>query len=375
MSFVILVALWGCGGGGGEDRDQRIEGTQVGDCVDAADNDRDGLYDCDDPDCAASPDCATVTTVDPSIPDTGTPPIHTGDTATPLVEDVFEISDAGSSDILFVVDNSCSMAEEQDQLSQGFPVFMAYFLGSAVDYHIGVVSTDMVDPSHSGKLQEEGGYLFIDDQTLDATQVFSAMALMGTGGHYDEEGREAAYTALEIRKDAFNTGFLRDDSEMHIIVVSDEPDGSGNDVLSQTEFVDWLDSHKAARPNVTFSSIVGPPGGCGSGFGGIGAEEGVGYLEVTDAVGGLKLSICGDDWDLYMEDLGALASSGTAQSTYVLSVVPDVATIEVEVIDDGVTYVFIEGDDWTYDADTNAITFVDYRPSPGAEVTIGYEAA
>lgn len=38
-----------------------FEGDQSGECVDAADNDRDGTYDCDDTDCAASPDCASDT--------------------------------------------------------------------------------------------------------------------------------------------------------------------------------------------------------------------------------------------------------------------------------------------------------------------------
>ncbi len=33
------------------------EGDVAGECSDGADNDRDGLYDCDDPDCAGSPDC------------------------------------------------------------------------------------------------------------------------------------------------------------------------------------------------------------------------------------------------------------------------------------------------------------------------------
>ena len=34
------------------------EGDEPGECTDGADNDRDGKWDCDDPDCAGSPDCA-----------------------------------------------------------------------------------------------------------------------------------------------------------------------------------------------------------------------------------------------------------------------------------------------------------------------------
>jgi hypothetical protein len=52
------------GDDGGDDADadeadgDEYEGDVPGECSDGADNDRDGLYDCDDPDCAGSPDCA-----------------------------------------------------------------------------------------------------------------------------------------------------------------------------------------------------------------------------------------------------------------------------------------------------------------------------
>ena len=35
-----------------------FEGDAAGECTDGADNDRDGLFDCQDPDCAGHPDCA-----------------------------------------------------------------------------------------------------------------------------------------------------------------------------------------------------------------------------------------------------------------------------------------------------------------------------
>jgi hypothetical protein len=45
----------------------------AGECSDRADNDRDGLYDCADPDCAGSPDCAEGADTGnlPEDPDTG----------------------------------------------------------------------------------------------------------------------------------------------------------------------------------------------------------------------------------------------------------------------------------------------------------------
>src|SRR5262245_29508084 len=45
-------------------------------------------------------------------------------------------------DLLFMVDNSNSMREEQANLTSNFPAFLTA-LGSASDVHVGVVSSDM----------------------------------------------------------------------------------------------------------------------------------------------------------------------------------------------------------------------------------------
>ena len=41
-----------------EENAEDYEGDEPGECTDGADNDRDSLWDCDDPDCAGSPDCS-----------------------------------------------------------------------------------------------------------------------------------------------------------------------------------------------------------------------------------------------------------------------------------------------------------------------------
>ena len=40
------------------DDTEDYEGDEPGECTDGADNDRDSLWDCDDPGCAGSPDCS-----------------------------------------------------------------------------------------------------------------------------------------------------------------------------------------------------------------------------------------------------------------------------------------------------------------------------
>ena len=56
-----LPLVMSCALVGGDDDDDfapvLYEGDELGECTDRADNDRDGLFDCDDPGCEGSPDC------------------------------------------------------------------------------------------------------------------------------------------------------------------------------------------------------------------------------------------------------------------------------------------------------------------------------
>jgi len=308
-----------------------------------------------------------------SLTDTA-PPTDSGDTSSTDTADTglsfsgvdrIEVVVPDEADVLFVVDNSCSMYPYQDQLAANFPAMFAYFLGSGVDYHIGVVSTDMESLSHSGRLQERAGERWIDDATPDGSNVFGSMAVLGTSGHYEEHGREAAYTALELLSSGYNAGFTRDQASLHIVVLSDEPDRSTDDPISLSDFTDWLNAERATRPAVSFSSFADVSDDCGEGA--------AGYEEITAAVGGLVLDICGSDYDEALDELG-LFTIGLSR-VFALSTTPVPGTIEVFVESGALLFEFDEGDDWNYDAAANAIVFVDYVPAQGDVVLVYYDEA
>mgnify|MGYP001470194961 CR=1 FL=1 len=56
------------------------------------------------------------------------------------------------TDILWVVDNSCSMWEEQDKLATNFDAFIQFFQGVDVDFQLAVVTTDTLDEEFQGRL-------------------------------------------------------------------------------------------------------------------------------------------------------------------------------------------------------------------------------
>ena len=79
ISLLMIPLAVGCGDSEKLEEDERIEGSEGGDCSDGADNDLDGIFDCDEAECAGSPDCEeTDTDDDTDADDTGTDADDTG---------------------------------------------------------------------------------------------------------------------------------------------------------------------------------------------------------------------------------------------------------------------------------------------------------
>ena len=269
-------------------------------------------------------------------------------------------------DVLWVIDNSCSMEEEQAALRNNFGAFMRYFTDSGMDYHVGVASTDMDNRQQAGKLVRDGSdatrYIDTSFSEADAIASFRDRASLGIDGSSDERGKDAAFTALTTEATRSNTGFYREDAALSVVVISDEIDYSR---ISVDEFTSWMLGLKVDPGMVSFSSIVGPRGGCAT------AEEGTGYLEVTRDVGGIEWSICTSDWASLLTELGLQAAG--LKREFFLSLVPVEESIVVSVLPPGggTPETFAAGD-YTYTRARNSITFQGYVPEPLAEVRIAY---
>jgi hypothetical protein len=221
-----------------------------------------------------------------------------------LIKDTFDGPEPQLLDLLFVVDNSCSMSEEQASLAAAAPGMYQALVDYGVDLHVGVVSTDMVDPEHSGRLQAVGETYFIDDMVANPEFVLSEMITMGTNGDYNERGRWAAYAAIELLGPTANHGFYREEAKLAVVVLSDEDDGSGIcsqelRALGRLEFMEWMFSLKPTSEDVTFSSIVTPMNGCPGGY-----LPGYEYLEVTGTIGGVQWPICKPAYGEPLAELG-----------------------------------------------------------------------
>lgn len=296
--------------------------------------------------------------------------------------DVFLQEPASEVDILWVIDNSNSMAEEQERVAQGFESFIDNVESTNIDFHLGVVSTDMdLDNPTRGQLLGDTPVLTPDDNYV---QKFKNMVRVGTDGSDKEKGLSAALEALtEPMVSGANAGFLREDAVLSIVFVSDENDCSDNGALGEADssacydkqdklipVLDFIAGFRGIKgpsgPRVLASAIIGPEvsQGCQDSW------PGHRYKGLAEGLGGQVGNICDSDYDELMYDLG-LAVSGsldTFQLTY--AAIQDSIVIWIDEKD------VTETHGWSYDEEYWIIRFDEgYVPERGTTISIEYEIA
>lgn len=300
-----------------------------------------------------------------------------------IQSDVFLQQPTNMVDILWVVDNSNSMKDEQAEIAAKFAQFIGNIEDANADFHLGIISTDLEDPDQNGKLLGEPLYLTNADDYL---ALFQQNILLGIGGATKEKGIDAAFTALsEPLISSYNAGFRRPGATLSIIYVSDENDctdrgslAAYSDVAACYDHADLLvdisllvrdyKTLQLADERIVVSAIVGPEinAGCD------GSAPGFRYLSMAEAFGGIQASICEADFSRIMSDL-SLEVSGL-QTSFQLSNAAVDGTIEVAVEDQIVEEDEING--WTYDPDYWIVYFHgDGVPPRDASITITYEVA
>lgn len=295
------------------------------------------------------------------------------ETAPPLdnatLTDVYVQSPIRQLDVLLVVDSSGSMSDEQEKLAENFQAFIQAFETAVVDYHIGVVTTDVANEAVAGLLQ--GDPTFITPDTPDAATVFATNVLVGDRGSGLEEGLEAARLALtEPRVSNQNAGFLRDSAGLSIVIFSDEDDLSPLSVDGYLNTFVGLKGDAAYRDHslMNVSAVVGDvPFGCEGEDGG-GAYAGERYVDAATRSGGVYDSICASDFAPVVSALGLDLSGLRAE--FFLTRCPRLDTLDVKVNDVSQSL----GTDFEYDAERKSIRFnADKVPAPEAQLRIKYE--
>lgn len=251
---------------------------------------------------------------------------------------------ANAVDILWNIDSSGSMSEEQRNLANGAAQFFKSLNQAGVDYRLAVNTQDAYACKSLRTLKDKTTN-FIDRNTPDAEQEWATLAQPGTYGSGTETG---FYCVREVDL----TGFDRPNVKNLVVFVSDEPENETywqySPVYSNYTRRDFNDyKNYFLSTNTTYFSIVGTsdhirptfadPTTSWSTLGfecngqGGSAEGGGHFKEIARLTGGASASICADatSWNVVFDDIIRVATGLASQ--FSLKQVPVPSTVKVTV--------------------------------------------
>lgn len=249
------------------------------------------------------------------------------------VEHFTQPSTSNGTDILWVLDFSCSMSDDGPQVIAGIEAMINAL--PPAGWRLNMISAD---PNNAAV--ESQFPLVPGDTIVEALDMYNAI----THGQW-ESGLESVYTYIE--DNPWSQEWMRDDATLLTVFVSDERDSSYNITLD--EFIAWYEMQRS--PGSTFASGILNP-----------IDNG-GYQEVVDHFSGVTVDIADLDWSLGVADA----------ATQVLPL--EEWTLEFTPIPESVV-VFLDGEfdaspTWWLDEPSDTIVF-DIVPEAGTLVEIGY---
>lgn len=313
-------------------------------------------------------------------------------------------------DILFLVDSSGSMQEEQDNLANNFNAFIQDFVTKGYEYNIAVAATDAwqyeYSPGNSnyqrnvrfrdgnvytGGTSDNSGIYLITNNTSNVISTFSRNVKVGTSGSGDERAFDSIVQALTS---PINTPyqFRRDNAFLSIIIISDEEDFSRNNsstngcvgnplpwecreqnlrpVSDYSTFLDGYTSSSSTDRKYSVNAIGVFDEDCLDANPSSGGHMGLRYAELAAETNGVIGSICDANFSETLNDIQSNISELSTQ--FRLSRTPIVSSIVV--IINGVTIPQDATNGWTYNATNNSIMFHGSAvPPQGASVQITFD--
>jgi hypothetical protein len=264
-------------------------------------------------------------------------------------------------DILFVIDNSGSMGDIQDNIVKNSALFMQEFTqNNIMDWRMGLMSTD----------KSEAPFLGFDTyftkKTVDPVRKFQqAVDSLGTNGSASEY---VFYNIMRPMTDSTYSHFFRRDAHLAIIMVTDEEEQSERSHGAQFEAISLINSIKSLKtPNrvvrfygaFNFKDLEDCRTWSGETYSGSPFET------VINETAGLHMSACTTDFGTQLAAIGKDIIKIGDSPKFTLSTRPRIETIEV--IYDGVSLPMgkeEEGGVWYYDKYFNTINFynLDFAP-------------
>jgi hypothetical protein len=244
-------------------------------------------------------------------------------------------------DILWVIDRSCSMRDNEPLLFDGIDAMINSLPSTGW-------RLNMISNSPPNVLNDKQFPLVPGDTVADAQTMYNKMS---TGTY------EMGFDALEeyLFYNTYVSQWMRTDVPLLVVFVSDEEDQSNQ---TPAQFVQWYSNY---RKNVYLASIVHVDpyeSLCNVSF----YDVGYNSIEATNLLGGVVVDICSDDWAPGVTDASVQI---TPYEHYELTHTPT---------DMNEVYVFIDGVpnyDWYYNRTDNTVYFT-VVPTGNQLVEIAY---
>lgn len=299
-------------------------------------------------------------------------------------------------DILWVIDNSGSMAPYQQNLADNFSAFITDFDTKGYDYRMAVTTSDtwMVpffkNPTRpelarfkDGSGANHSGVFVIESGATgyNPINVFKINAKVGTSGNGDERAFSSMMVAL---KSDYNTDFRRDDAYLAVIIVSDEDDFSHDksfylnnnynhaDLHTVEKYVTELDSYTSSTAiykKYSVSAIAVLDSACqqtNAQYSLIGQR----YMQMVNLTNGIQGSICDANFSNSLQSIQQRIAELSTQ--FYLNRVPVPSTLRVYVNSNLIDEDGTNG--WSYNSVSNSIVFHGSAiPSQGATIVVDFD--
>lgn len=219
----------------------------------------------------------------------------------------------GAVDIVWVIDGSGSMGDEQAAVQKNIASFADAIGGAGLDHHVVMVAKD---------------------------NVAAGTALAADALHYQHvSSNVGSHDALQKLLETYQeySAFLRPSAALHFVIVTDDESR-----MTATEFRAQMEqlagkpftAHAIVSESVSGRACVGACGLpilCGA------ASPGIEYLALSDATSGQKISICVSDWSTVFEPLKtAVITSAPLPCDYALPAPPSGASLDPTRVNVGV---------------------------------------
>ncbi|MCA9671108.1 MAG: VWA domain-containing protein [Myxococcales bacterium] len=242
-------------------------------------------------------------------------------------------------DIVWLIDQSGSMASEITSVRQNMNAFANYISQQKLDYHV-VVVADQASSRNVCIPQPLGGPGCTDGPRLKNVNNY-------IGSHSALQVAMARITDIE--------SFMRPGSVRHFIVVTDDESSVGF-----ATFDAFLKARSKDYSDYRFHGVIGTSkGGCVAGVGNT-------YMSLVQQTKGLQFDICTANWSQLFTALGKNVTDATTK--FKLQNTPRPGTIDVHFDN----FQASEGPHWSYDPQVNQIIIVK-QPQDGAKIKVCYE--